>query len=405
MEMLESKCKSPSLKGMNNSEQKKLFRESIFNVQNEDNILNVKKSNSSKYNTFSFKNFARYLLNDNAEEARYKSYNINDKLKFKNKDNKNSFKDILHTNFNFDANQIQKLPSSYDETNNSKEGLLFSKQAYSLKNSKNGTFYPLNNNSQITNQDIKNPIELCSRVVGITGIEHQTSISNLLVQVRGGPLEKITIVKTNSFLPVQLNVYSYQKKINWKDYHILLFFENEQSALDFYKYSKSQMFQVNGICLNTIPITHKESLNEKEITDKMNKISEGARRVLVFKKPVHNKKHRKPHEKRYWPNPQAHFTKDLNFITIRKDFERYGDLVEVLPVISRKTSFSVQFLNVRTAMRIKHVIQNYTSNHANYFQLNEKEELLDKEIRFKYSRWFVWYGLDPTDKPIFSSNA
>ncbi|GMM30514.1 Ssp2 protein [Martiniozyma asiatica (nom. inval.)] len=361
MEMLESKCKSQSLKGMNNSEQKKLFRESIFNVQNKDNISNVKKSNSSKYNTFSFKNFARYLLNDNAEEARYKSYNINDKLKFKNKDNKNSFRDILHTNFNFDANQIQKLPSSYDETNNSKEGLLFSKQAYSLKNSKNGTFYPLNNNSQITNQDIKNPIELCSRVLS--------------------------------------------KKINWKDYHILLFFENEQSALDFYKYSKSQMFQVNGICLNTIPITHKESLNEKEITDKMNKISEGARRVLVFKKPVHNKKHRKPHEKRYWPNPQAHFTKDLNFITIRKDFERYGDLVEVLPVISRKTSFSVQFLNVRTAMRIKHVIQNYTSSHANYFQLNEKEELLDKEIKLKYSRWFVWYGLDPTDKPIFSSNA
>lgn len=239
---------------------------------------------------------------------------------------------------------------------------------------------------------------LPSRVVALTNIHFKLSLSTLLSQICGGPLERIELQRRDRFqqdLPsLAYNLLeTSETPTNWTNIDVLLYFHKPEDALEFYEYSKTGMFLVNGQHIDTYWVTYEEVIgDETNILEKMNVRNEKARRVLVFKKPVLNKRHRTAYERRHWPDPCSHFTKDFDYQQAVRDFGQYGGLVEVMPVISRKTCFGVQFMDVRTAMRVKQIVQDRCGDAPSEWSK------LDTSLQAKYKDWYVWYGADPCEK-------
>lgn len=265
---------------------------------------------------------------------------------------------------------------------------------------------PLQKNENILNNFVKYPPVnrgyISSRVIALTNINIRMSMGNLLTQVYGGPLERIETHNRGNYQMITPSLVfkshtSTNTPTDWSAIDILLYFHKHEDAQDFYDYSKTGMFIVNGTHLDSHWVHYEEDIgDEREVLDKMENTNEKARRVLVFKKPVSNKRHRTAYERRHWPDPISHFTKDFNYEQVRSDFEKYGGLVEVMPVISRKTCFGVQFMDVRTAMKVKHIIQ---ANSEDYPRFSDSPEM-DATLHEKYKDWYVWFGTDPCDKAV-----
>lgn len=265
---------------------------------------------------------------------------------------------------------------------------------------------PLQKNENILNNPTKYNTQgmffNATRVVALTNINIKMSMANLLTQIYGGPLEKIEIHKRDTYQTVTPPlIFKSHRSTNiptdWSNFDVCLYFHKPEDAQDFYDYSKTGMFLINGAHLDTHWVHYEEEIgDEEEILDKMENRNEKARRVLVFKKPVANKRHRTAYERRHWPDPYSHFTKNFNYDQVSNDFEKYGGLVEVMPVISRKTCFGVQFLDVRTALRVKQIIQ---ENSEDNYRFGDSKKI-DIALHDKYKDWYVWFGSDPCDKSV-----
>lgn len=259
---------------------------------------------------------------------------------------------------------------------------------------------------QRNNNILNNPNKVVDgtppRVVALTNICVTMSMANLLTQVYGGALERVEVHRRDNFqivTPSQINSFkaSTVAPTDWTKLDICLYFHKAEDAQDFFNYSKTGMFVVNGTHLDTHWVHYEEELgDEYHVLDRMEDSGGKARRVLVFKRPVLNKRHRTAYERRHWPDPHAHFTANFNYEEVRSDFESYGGLVEVMPVISRKTCFGVHFLDVRTAMKVKRVIQANPEDGTVVANYNER----DTALYNKYKDWYVWFGSDPCDKAV-----
>lgn len=243
------------------------------------------------------------------------------------------------------------------------------------------------------------------KIVAITSIPKRMSISTLLSQTYGGPIEKIELVRRDNykFYNNDEDFFKVNKIINWDEVSVFLHFNKVEDAKEFYQYSKSGMFRVNDVYLKTvwIPIAN----NDKDDDDKKYKdlmvtnSMEGeqtARRVLVFKKPIvdNRYKHGKYHQGKTDSNPKLvlYYNEDFNVDEIRKDFEEYGKIVEILPVVSRKLCFGIEYYDVRSAIKVKNLIEQTTEEQDS----NER----DNRLKRKYHGWYVWYGRDPADKAV-----
>ncbi|KAG2734342.1 hypothetical protein G9P44_002348 [Scheffersomyces stipitis] len=207
------------------------------------------------------------------------------------------------------------------------------------------------------------------RVVVISGIPHNTEVNSILAQVCGGPLERL-VYKDNSALE--------------------LFFIFPEQANQFYKYvNGSGLFIVNGKPLkvewadksNTEDYTGLHSPIPKSLMNDV--VYYGSRRILIFAKFIPNKK-LKSGTKMFYPDPEIHFSTDLNIAQIKQDFAKFGSIIEVGPVISRKLCFSLHFTDIRSAILAK-----------------SECELEGSAIHQKYGSWIIWYGRDTTDKPCY----
>ncbi|ODQ44587.1 hypothetical protein PICMEDRAFT_74311 [Pichia membranifaciens NRRL Y-2026] len=251
------------------------------------------------------------------------------------------------------------------------------------------------------NQDFK--------IVAITSIPKKMSVSALLTQIYGGPLEKIDLVRKDNYqFYNDESLYKLNQPVNWSEVSIFLHFNKNEDAKSFYQYSKSGLFRVNDVHLKTVWIPNlgeerlyeddedeTQSREESLLVSSLMTGEEKARRVLVFKRPIFDKKSKLEKKKPGYPDPTINYSEDFDIEEIKKDFGDYGKLVEILPVVSRKLCFGVQYYDVRSAIRVKNVIQR-GGHGLDGDELNDQ----DLELRRKYNGWYVWYGKDPADRAV-----
>lgn len=299
--------------------------------------------------------------------------------------------------------------------------------------SNNNNYKALQANKGILNSTLYSKTEYLNnptfRTVAITSIPKKMTISSLLSQLYGGPIERIELVRKDNYSKCYneessmiYNNEKLNKPINWNEIAIFIYFSKNEDAKNFYQYSKTGLFKVNDIHLKTTWIPNYSKNNHLKYNEEMRledenediytetdlikqeeeifvtnlmKGGEQARRVLVFKKLHSDKKSSKSNQRKGTKNPTSHFCSTFDVEDIKKDFGPYGKLIEILPVVSRKLCFGIQYYDVRSAIMVKSILQHGINGH------DEKElDSRDSNLRMKYHDWGVWYGKDPADRGI-----
>lgn len=215
------------------------------------------------------------------------------------------------------------------------------------------------------------------RVVIFQDLPRNTGIKNLLAQIHGGPLEKI--------------LYAYDDRLGAdRIAYVEIHFLFSSDANRFMHFSRYHLFKVNGIHLipqwankDVLELSNNsmEHIRQFVDLDKCKSIqnfdSVGARRCLIMKK--YTKKHR-PICKELNPKSRIY---DLDIRQIKNDFNRFGHILDVSPLISRKICLQISFHDIRSAIE---AMKSY--------------ETTNSFINDRYYRdWSIWYGKDIVDKP------
>ena len=278
----------------------------------------------------------------------------------------------------------------------------------------NGTIF----NTQATHGGVTEKIP-DFRIVAITSVPKKLSIPSLLGAVHGGPLEKVELVRKDNYqFYSDAGLYELNQPINWSVVSIFLHFSEYEDANDFYKYSKTGLFKVNDIHLKTVWIPDIEKRtgiddsgdggsdnDDYQVISHLMKDEEKARRVLVFKKPLNDKRNKANKRRMGYPDPTVNYSEDFDVEEIKRDFGQYGKLVEVLPVVSRKLCFGLQYYDVRSAIKVKRVIHSPNAHDDeesidSEYGIDNNLSPQDLEIRRKYKDWYIWYGRDPAEKCV-----
>lgn len=247
------------------------------------------------------------------------------------------------------------------------------------------------------------------KIVAITTIPRKLSVPALLNQVYGGPLEKVELIRKHGYQYFNdERVYRLGESIDWDGISIFLHFNKHEDARAFYHYSKTGLFRVNDIYLNTVVIPDdggtsevEEDRNANSVVSELMQGDEKARRVLVLKKPVSNKKSSYSRRRLGYLDPLSNYTHNFDLDEIKRDFGEYGRLVEVSPIVSRKLCFGVQYYDVRSAVRVKRLLQSNLDKTTVGVRDDGRHGLKkDVELKRKYNGWFVWYGRDPSDRSV-----
>lgn len=230
--------------------------------------------------------------------------------------------------------------------------------------------------------EIMDPELDARRVAIFRNLPDGTGLQSILTQVQGGPLEKI----------VKLESQDGKTLVKSLELHFI----NHQDAKNFITYGRTRLFKINGQHLQ--PEWASKKVNDfsnqriqliyEQIYPKNEKIyshhgtasiGTGARRCLILKKNVMKKS---KSGSRHYPSPKSHLS-PLNVDEIKADFGKFGEIVDITPMISRKLCISVNFYDVRSAILAK-----------------ESYEYPNSYLNSKYhSDWTMWYGRDITDKP------
>lgn len=203
----------------------------------------------------------------------------------------------------------------------------------------------------------------------LTNIPKETGLESIIAQVKGGPLRQI-LVSNESLFPKSLS-------------EVVLDFLKPGDADEFMHYGKTNLFKVNGLCLNVewkecelpeysyffqsmLPYTF---YNDSKVS-----------RCLILKK--YSKRRILKRHNKYSENSIVEFDVE----DLKRDFSVFGDLQRIVPIISRKLCVSVIYLNIDDAIR---AMQNY-------------EDMNSKLHKKYFKTWAMWYGTDSTDQPCIT---
>ncbi|CAG98301.1 Ssp2p [Kluyveromyces lactis] len=215
------------------------------------------------------------------------------------------------------------------------------------------------------------------RVVIFQDLLKNIGVGTLLAQVSGGPLEKV--------------LYAYDNKTGSRDVvYVELHFLFPDDAAQFMKYARFHLFKVNGVHLvphwgviDSLDSSEKSLLDIQQYVhpdfckDIQNFDSTGARRCLIMKK--YSRKHKSISTEL---NSKSHIY-DLDIQQIIDDFNQFGQVLEVSPLISRKICLQISFHDIRSAIE---AMRSYETSNS--------------YINGKYFKdWSIWYGKDIVDKP------
>ncbi|EDO18330.1 hypothetical protein Kpol_1013p1 [Vanderwaltozyma polyspora DSM 70294] len=191
-----------------------------------------------------------------------------------------------------------------------------------------------------------------------------TGVRSILSQICGGPLESL-IVQTkpdshNELSKVELSFLTYE------------------GAWAFMKYGRTTLFQINGIQLNPEwgKLSSSKSLNYANLSKSGTGDCKDISRCLILKKYINRNDTRHGTSK-------EHLIERFDIEELKSDFERFGDIFDITPIVSRKLCVSISYNHILGAMT---AMDDYEDSHSLLHQ--------------KYFRtWAIWYGKDITDKP------
>ncbi|KAL3232668.1 Sporulation-specific protein 2 [Nakaseomyces bracarensis] len=203
--------------------------------------------------------------------------------------------------------------------------------------------------------------------VVIDDVPLNTGIESILNQVYGGSIARIEPYYKGSYL-------GELKKIEIK-------FISPAGAQEFMKYGQSNLFKVNGIHLHPKWSSSEDTLNYEKIFNRLSSHAEKGNicRCLILKKyPTRN-------TLKYVQLNKQPPLDTIDILDIKNDFEQYGQILDVVPVISRKLCISIIYYDILSAVKAMQSYEdNTTYTHEKY-----------------YSSWAIWYGKDLTDRPAF----
>ncbi|CAI4036532.1 hypothetical protein SMKI_15G3790 [Saccharomyces mikatae IFO 1815] len=213
---------------------------------------------------------------------------------------------------------------------------------------------------------IQNPAFLKTRSVSISDIPRGTGIASVLSQVRGGSLERIIVYRYDT--P--------ERSLHKVD----LFFLNYDGAQSFMRYANTSVFKVNGVRLKPewifLESTYENVIKEQSV----NRIVEEEKlisRCLIVKKSSTKTVFNKSNQDR------SQNLETINVRELEKDFQNFGEILEITPIVSRKLCVSIFFYDISSAMRAM-----------------EEYEQKGSGLNNKYFKtWTIWYGKDITDQP------
>ncbi|QHS76331.1 Ssp2p [Saccharomyces paradoxus] len=212
----------------------------------------------------------------------------------------------------------------------------------------------------------QNPGFLKTRSISINDIPRGTGISSVLSQVRGGSLERIVVYRYDT--P--------ERSLHKVD----LFFLNYDGAQSFMRYAKTNIFKVNGVQLKPewifLESTYENVMKEQSV----NRIVEGEKlisRCLIVKKSSTKTTLNKSNL------DKGQTLENIDIRELEKDFQNFGEVLEITPIVSRKLCISIFFYDISSAMRAM-----------------EEYEQKGSYLNNKYFKtWTIWYGKDITDQP------
>ncbi|CUS20406.1 LAQU0S01e05886g1_1 [Lachancea quebecensis] len=214
------------------------------------------------------------------------------------------------------------------------------------------------------------------RVVQILELPQGVGIQSLLSQVYGGPLEKVHVSKDSRDTLTK---------------GVQLHFLFNEDAKSFISYGLSNNFRINGFIVkpqwapkSTCSLSNMNFGEVKDMvtTNASTGRQEGTRtrRCIVVKKTGCTKS---PRSRQLHSNRQSLCSFD--FKDLRKDFEQFGEIAEISPMISRKLCVSVSFYDIRSAINAL-----------------ESFEKPDSFMHKKYNQdWTMAYGRDTTDRACY----
>lgn len=192
-------------------------------------------------------------------------------------------------------------------------------------------------------------------------IPNDTGITSIISQIAGGPLKQIKVTHNND------------KKRTLKEVQIE--FKNRMGAEAFMKYGCRSYFKINGLHLE--PQWSLCHHSEKSVPNFKVYNSEEVSRSLVLKR--YSDKLKKSSQCKEFNIPLY----PLNVCDIINDFSKFGKIISVVPVVSRKLCISIFYMDIQSSI--------------NAIEAYHKE---GSPLFLKYSKvWLVWFGKDVSDIP------
>lgn len=233
---------------------------------------------------------------------------------------------------------------------------------------------------QIDTADVQDDLSLVTkgrRVVQLKNFPANIGLKSLILQVCGGPLEKIVVHKGQ-----QLDINNCRSIEFW-------FFKSEDAEA-FFKYSLTGMFLINGSHYAaewSLPhSSYAYGVYHEEVDDLIFEefTKNNARRTLILKKIIKkSSSSKKKSTSRHYPSPKSHLS-EIDLDDIIQEFSKFGEIFEISPVVSRKLCIAIHFFNVKSAISAKREFEDDAS-----------------ELHAKYTDWLIWYGKDPVDRLCF----
>ena len=254
---------------------------------------------------------------------------------------------------------VEKIPKKQK----SQEKLFFNLNAHAIAqtgsiHAKAEIFNHIFNNAY---ESIKEHSNSLNNRIYFQNIPKDTGITSIISQISGGPLKQITVTQNKD------------KKRSLKEVQIE--FKNKRGAESFMKYGCKPHFKINGMHLEpqwSLFHYSEESQSNFNIYN-----SKEVSRALVLKR-------QSPKLKRY---SQCKESKTplfpLNICDIINDFSKFGKIISVVPVVSRKLCISIFYMDIQSSIN---AIETYHKEGSPLF--------------LKYSRvWLVCFGKDIVDTP------
>ncbi|KAH3678395.1 hypothetical protein WICMUC_001412 [Wickerhamomyces mucosus] len=237
-------------------------------------------------------------------------------------------------------------------------------------------------------------LEVGKRILRFKNFPSNVGLKAVIAQLCGGPLEKIELLRKQS----DINKIEKIGNFPLKNHYLDVWYLKPEDAKEFYNFTKSGIFMVNGHNLQpewapphnkriqSINYTdiysikyglpyHEEPWNDLEDEMMVNK----ARRCLIMKNSVPSKK--SITASNYYSSSNLHYS-ELELFDIKKDFEQFGVILEVYPAVSKKLSLIIHFFDTRAAIDAKRAFD---------------DELSDFHAR--YEDWTICYGKEPAERP------